>query len=60
MPDIRQDPAYAAAFENAKAGEPLFDTASLAYSAGWRAYWEIRQARDELRNELSGVPDILR
>lgn len=51
MSDIRQDPAYASGFDDAKAGEPLFDTASDAYAAGWRAYWSLREQWDEWREQ---------
>lgn len=43
MSDIHQGPAYAAALEDAKRGEPLFDTASPACAAGWLAYWSMRE-----------------
>lgn len=44
MSDIRKDPAYADGFEDAKDGEPLFDTASTAYAAGWRAFHNFQES----------------
>jgi hypothetical protein len=46
---IQQDPAYAQGFYDAMNGEPIFDDCpSLAYRAGWEAFWECRAELDRM------------
>lgn len=41
--DLQADPAYHEGFFDAQSGEPLFDDASKAYEAGWRAFYASRE-----------------
>lgn len=40
---VQEHPAYSEGFWDAKAGEPLFDSAAPEYEAGWRAFHQCRE-----------------
>ena len=41
---VQQTSGYHLGFADAAELEPLFDDAHPDYSAGWKAYWDIREA----------------
>lgn len=44
--EAEEHPDYHDGFHDAALGEPLFDSASTEYAAGWRAYWQLRELID--------------
>lgn len=49
MKDLRAHPHYFTGFYDALDFVPLFDDASDAYKAGWRAAWETKRIFDTMK-----------
>jgi hypothetical protein len=54
---IQQHPGYHEGFDDALAGEPLFDDASPEYRAGWEGAWQFREAVEQLFPNLRRSED---